>query len=257
MATFVDTDVHDGVGLVTLARPPVNSIDLEVVLEIPRAFDELLRRDVTSVVLTGRGPCFSAGIDVKTVPFYARDQQREMVAGINTMLRALYGYPRPVISAINGHAIGGGLVIALCGDHRVGPQGDHQLTLPEVSAGFPFPAGAMEIVRGELAPWAARRLVLGRPESGPIDPVASGIVDELQPVDRVLPRALELARTYGQSPRTTYTRVKRQLRAVTLDRLELIVTEGLDPMLDGWLSDETRAAPATLGRLAGPDHRGD
>ena len=84
-----------------------------------------------------------------------------MVHGINRLFGGWYGFPRPLVCAVNGHAIAGGLILALCGDHRIGAtQG--KLGVTELRAGIPYPAAAMLVVKAELslrwpAPGARRR----------------------------------------------------------------------------------------------------
>ena len=83
-----------------------------------------------------------------------------MVSGINRMVLATYGMSCPVIAAVTGHAIAGGLVLALCADLRVASlEGRYGLT--EVKVGVPYPQAAIGVVRAELATHAARSLVLG------------------------------------------------------------------------------------------------
>lgn len=230
----VQTTMEGNIGVVRLVRPPVNAVNLELVMAAFEAVEQL-RGQVEAVVITGDGPCFCAGVDVKAIPGYTSDERRDMILSINRMIQGLYGFPSPVISAINGHAIGAGLVLALCGDYRIAAQGI-RLTLPEALAGIPFPAGPMEVVKGELSAHAARLLTLGRPEVSTLDPVALGVIDEQVVVDAVAPRAMEVARAYARTPARSYQIVKRQLRGPALQRMQRIVDEESDPLLDAWLA---------------------
>jgi enoyl-CoA hydratase len=73
-----------------------------------------------AVVIVGRDGFFSAGLDLNVVPTLDAAGQAGMIMGINRMVAAWYGFERPVVGAINGHAIAGGIVLALCADYRVG-----------------------------------------------------------------------------------------------------------------------------------------
>src|SRR5215212_3154423 len=104
------------------------------------------------------------------------EQQREMVGGINQLFHDWYGLPHPVVAAVNGHAVAGGLILALCADHRVGAaRASYGLT--ELRVGAPYPGAALAVIRAELDPGPLRRLVLG---AGLVDGEAAlqlGLVD--------------------------------------------------------------------------------
>lgn len=241
---------RDGrVAVVRLDRPPANAVDLDFAQQLEAAFEALLRDDnLGAVVLTGSGSFFSAGLDLKLVPTYGAEQQRSMVATINRVLAKLYGCAIPVVAAVNGHAIAGGLVLMLACDYRVGTNTACKLGVTEARAGIPFPAVAMAILRAELAPAVARVLTLRSDNVGPETALARGVLDELQAPERVLPAAVEIARDMAGIPRRAYATIKRQLRAETIAVIEQIVAAGSDPLLDSWLSAETSGAAAALLR---------
>ena len=120
-------------------------------------------------------------------PASAWAAQRAMVGGINRLFAGWYGFPRPVVCAVNGHAIAGGLILALCADRRVGTHhGRYGLT--ELAVGIPYPVVALAVVRAELTVAAARRLALGAELVGPREALELGCLDELvdDPLARVL-----------------------------------------------------------------------
>lgn len=86
------------------------------------------------------------------------------------MLLRLYGPPIPTVAAVNEHALGGGLMIALGCDVRFVARGAHKLGLTQVTAGVPFPAVPIAVAHAELTPSAARRLVLTGRSSGRTKP---------------------------------------------------------------------------------------
>lgn len=242
----VALDREEGTAVVRIDRPPANAMDPGLLEEIVAAAEALRRSDPAAVVLTGREGFFSAGLDLKAVPNLDAKGQRDTVMGINRMVKAWYTLPYPVVVAVSGHAIAGGMVLALCGDHRVGST-KGKLGLTEVAAGVPYPAGAIALVKTELAPPAARTLVLGGRLYDPPGALALGLLDELAEPEELLPRALAVARELAAYSADTYVRVKQQLRAELTAALELIVSEDADPLADSWLSDETaEAASSTL-----------
>ena len=202
------------------------------------------RDETDALVITGEGSCFSAGLDLKAVPSYDRAQQQAMVMAVNRMFGRLYGLPLPTIAAVNGHAIAGGVILTLACDYRVGAEGDYKLGLAEARVGVVYPVAAMAIVRSELAPATAKTMVLTARNYSPREALAMGVLDELQPPDRLLARAMEVAGEMAALPRSAYRRIKRGLRAEALALIDDAISNRNEPMLDSWLSEETRIASA-------------
>jgi enoyl-CoA hydratase len=247
---YVDTDRRDEAVVVRIDRPPANALDRELGRELIEAATALRAEVPPAVVLTGSGGFFSAGLDLKLVPTLSRDEQQEMVLGVSSLVHAWASLPCPVVCALNGHAIAGGLVLALSADYRVGgPSG--KLGLTEVRVGVPYPAGAIAVVRAELPAPAVRVLTLAGRLVDPPEALALGVIDELVDPDGVLDRALEVAAELAASPPDTYARVKEQVRGKLVAELERIVRERDDPLLEDWLSEDVGEAAASTLRADG------
>lgn len=242
----VHVEDHGGVALVRIDRPPANAMDLELLAEAHAVLADLPRDEPDAVVLTGREGFFSAGVDLRLAPALDAAGQREMVEGINRVFAGWYGLPLPVVCAVNGHAIAGGLILALCGDYRVGVEEGAKLGLTELKAGVPYPAVALAVVQAELTPAAARVLALRAHLVGPAEAARLGVLDELVAPDTLEARALELGRELGALPRSAYATVKRQVRGRTLDWIEERLARGDDPMLESWIGAEAPAAARAI-----------
>jgi enoyl-CoA hydratase len=222
----------DGVVVLAVDRPPANALDVELLRELVAAVHRVAVDSPRALVLTGRVGFFSAGADLKAVPSYGAEEQRQMVEGINAMALGVYGLPFPVVGAITGHAIAGGLVLALCADLRVASSaGRYGLT--EVKVGVPYPQAAIGVMRAELAPHAARVLALGNQLVSAGECLRLGVFDEIVEPEVVLPRAIELARELATLPLSTYARTKHDLRGDTLERLRAAAAD--DPLLVQWV----------------------
>jgi enoyl-CoA hydratase len=228
-------------------RPPANAIEIGLLRSLVEAVDEIAAAPPAALVMAGRVGFFSAGVDLKAVPGYGPDEHHQMVAGVNAMALGVYGLPCPVVGAITGHAIAGGLVLALCTDVRVASNaGRYGLT--EIKVGVGFPQAAIGVVRAELPPHAARVLALGNQLVDAAECRRLGVFDEVVAPDAVLPRALEIARDLAALPAETYARTKRDLRGRTLDALRTAAAD--DPLIvGGWLADasDRNRALADLG----------
>jgi len=228
MSHISTRDDGNGVAVLSADRPPANAMDLALLEEIVAAVLPFANDPPRALVLAGRPGFFSAGVDLKLAPTYEPEDRRRMVSAINAMALGVYELPCPVVGAITGHAVAGGLVLALCTDLRVASSaGRYGLT--EVKVGIGYPQAAIGVVRAELAPHAARRLALGSELLGASECLHLGVFDELAEPDDVLPRALELATSLAAFPREIYARTKRELRAATATRLRAAAAE--DPLL--------------------------
>ena len=237
----------EGIVILSLDKPPVNAIDLELVLETEKALSRLKSDDnARALVITGTGPCFSAGLDLKVLPHYSPEKQREMVEALNRTVARLYALPIPTVAAVNGHAIAGGFILAISCDYRIGTRSSCQIGLTETRVGIPFPFSTMEVLKAELSPPVARRITLVGRNMGPEDALRCGVLDELEPADQVLPRAQEVALDLGKLPREGYAAIKRQLRSEPLTRIEHSLKTGSDPLFDSWITQEAKEASSEL-----------
>lgn len=224
----------------TLARPPANAMTAESLVELAGVVDQLGDDAETSaIVLTGDGRAFSAGLDLREVVGLPSEQQESLIEALNRAFLAVYSCPRLVVAAVNGHAIAGGLVLALCCDVRLVADVPLKAGLAEVRVGVVYPVGAIEVVRHELAPHTRRRLVLTGVNVDAAEGVALGVFDRTVPPAELLDAAVAAADDHP--PPEGFARIKAQLRAPALTAMRAAL-DGSDPLARPWLTDETFAA---------------
>jgi|SRR5690349_17958065 len=230
----VTTSVIDDTLLIAIDRPPVNALDFDTIIELERVFTSSAQKAPRNgVVLTGEGQVFSAGVDVRAFVSYNRDQRNAMVRAITRMVAQLLAIPRPVVAAVNGHALGGGFVLMLGCDYRIATDSElAKLGMTEAQAGIPFPAGPVEIIRNELAPELLRHLALSSAVLTPRDFLQSRVLDELCRAGDLRSRALAMATKLAAQP--GFQAVKRQVRGELLERINRFVASGRDPFLDAF-----------------------
>jgi len=227
--------------------PPANAMDAAGLDELSDAVDAAAADDaVDAVVITSKGRSFSAGLDLKAIQGASDDAQEQLVEALNRCFLTVYSCPKFVVGAINGHAIAGGLVLALCCDVRLVADVALRAGLAEVNVGVVFPVGALEVVKGELAGSALRRLVLRGELVGAAEGLELGLFDRLLPADDLIDEALAVAA--DTRPLGAFAGIKAQLRrpAIAATRAAL---GGRDPLSRPWLTEETfAAATAALTR---------
>jgi enoyl-CoA hydratase len=228
------TDDGD-VAVLTLAHGPVNAMDPELCEAVAAAFRALADDPARAVVVTGAGRAFSAGADLARLVSDGEPYARRFLAALDDCFRSAFTLGKPVVAAVNGHALAGGCVLAACADVALLAGGTIRIGLPEIAVGVPFPRGALEVVRFAVGDVAARRLVLSARAVPPADAVAMGLVEALVPADELLGAAVARARAMADAaPADTFAFTKAQLRRDAVERWDARTDEA-DGVLALWV----------------------
>lgn len=235
----------DGVVELGLARAPVNALSPDFLGEMADAIRACETDDtVRAIVLTSPFKVYSAGLDLKEAQEFDLDAQFAIVEALNRDFLTLFACSKPVVAAVNGAAIAGGLFFVLGADLRISAP-KAAFGLAEVRVGANLPVGPMEIARASLDPNTLRRLLLtGQPIGAP-EALQRGLIDAIEEGD-LTTRAVAEARTLGALPPKAYAAVKRDLRADAIARIEAGMAAGANRPEGGWFTDETKAAMAAM-----------
>ena len=166
---------------------------------------------------------------------------REFLPALNAMFDAVFRYPKPVVAAVNGHAIAGGCVLACAADRKFMSRDSGRIGVTELLVGVPFPAGAMEIMRRAVAPHLFEEVIFGAATYAPSDALTRGLVDAVVEPDALLDRAVEAANTLAALSPRTFALTKRQTRQDALQRMERDGARIDAEAMQVWSSDETLA----------------
>ena len=206
---------------IVLDRPKVNAMSPALLRELGAAF-ELVAADpqIAGVLLRGEGKALSAGLDLKEVAMLDESSIEGFLDDLDRAFTAPFTYPRPLAVAVTGHAIAGGLVLALCGDYVSIGKGEHKLGLTELAVGVPFPPVAFEIVRAGLPLRAFNRLVLEAEIYPATEAFEMGVGDAL--VDDAVSDCRRWLEKVTSRPRAAFTYVKRERRAEVWARIAAV-----------------------------------
>ncbi len=187
---FVKVTVDRGLAVVTMDRPPANAVSLAVYDELRRTFHRLGEDETMRVaVLTGGGRVFCGGNDVNDFVDLDFDGASEYLARVRLTFAAMYDCAIPIIGAVNGGAVGTGIVLASLCDVRIASE-RARFALPEIDVGVL--GGSRHVMR--LAGQGMTRLMMytGRRISA-AEAMRCGIVDQVVPDADVLPTAMAIA----------------------------------------------------------------
>jgi enoyl-CoA hydratase len=219
-----------------------------------KAFDDLFaqatRSPARAIVLTGAGRSFSAGLDLPNLIGLDRATMRSFITAFEESMLRVFQEGRPVVAALNGHAIAGGCVLALQADLRIMAEGTARMGLNEVALGIGLPAEVLLSARAQLPPASLVPVCLEGRLFGPAEARAVGLVDEVVAPEAVLPRALERARALAQGGQQAVAQVKRALRRPVLEAVAASRAGETEAWLDTWFGTEARQRlQATVDRL--------
>jgi enoyl-CoA hydratase len=244
MSTIQVEDRDGGVRVLTLNRPPANAIDENLMSDLEHAIVAARADDaVRAVVLRGQGGFFSAGFDF-AAPRRDDDVAHDLYACYRAAHLRLLTLPKPTVAMVNGHAIAGGLVLALACDYRLGIEAEYRVGMNEVAVGASFPRAALEIVRLRLPHARLSELILGAALYPSSQAIRLGIVDELLSADRFEETVLRRAARLGAFPREAYAHAKAALVAEAAARIEAETPEEALRTMSVWVAPESRAARA-------------
>src|SRR6266700_7044123 len=206
-------DYAEETATITFNRPEKrNAISTMMIAELQTALDEIEKKHVRVVIITGAGPAFCAGMDLETLAAMAQQSPQENQEDSRRMarlFRRVWSYPRPTIAAVNGHALAGGCGIAtLCDFTLAVPEA--KLGYTEVKIGF-LPAIVSVFLTRQIGDKRARDLLLTGRIIEAAEAKEFGLVSEVVPAERLLERAHELADTLIAASPNSLARAKRLL----------------------------------------------
>jgi enoyl-CoA hydratase len=215
----IERDDVDDIAVVRLAHGKVNALDLELCRAITRTFAEIDAGGPRAIVLTGSGRAFSAGVDLWRVVDGGPAYGEEFLPALIEAFEAVFTAGKPVVAAVNGHAVAGGCILVSGCDRRLMAAGSGRIGVTELPVGVPFPVSALEILRYALGTQRTREAVLVGATYEPEPALAKGYLDEIVPPDRLLADAVAAARRLAQVPADTYRFTKDQLRRETVRQI--------------------------------------
>ena len=212
-----------GVGLIQLNRPSVlNALNTQVLLQLAAELDRLNCDDaVRCVVLTGNSRAFAAGADIDELQLAAQgkfpEQERQMA------WKAIREFPKPLIAAVNGFALGGGCELMMNADIVIGAA-SAKFGQPEVNLGLMPGAGGTQRLTRLVGKAVAMKLMLSGEIISAREALRIGLISEVVQPEVCLDRSLALAATIASKAGTATCAIK----AAILNSYEVGLVEGLD-----------------------------
>jgi enoyl-CoA hydratase len=215
---MIDISQEGDVAVLTMRHGKANAMDIEFCEAISATFEELKQSKARAVVLTGEGKIFSAGVDLLRALDGGADYFRKFLPALSKAYITMFFFPKPVVAAINGHAIAGGCVLACCADRRLMARGAARIGVPELLVGLPFPTIAFEVMRFTLAARFIQDVFLTGATYPAEEALLRGLADEIVEPGELMRRALAAAEHLASIRGDAFTITKLQLRQPVGDR---------------------------------------
>ena len=242
-------EVHDhgAVREIRLDRPPANALNGELVTTLADAL-ETAGAETGAVIVSATGRMFCAGLDVPELLQLDRPRFAMLWRDFIGLMQTIATLPVPVVFAMQGHAVAGGLLLALFGDYRIMPRGPFKTGLNEVRVGLVAPGPVQGALVRLVGPHRAERMLVGGEVLTAEQAGAIGMIDELAdtPAD-VLPAALAWCERHLALPQHAVALSRRMARADLHRMFEAYDAREDETWLDLWFSEPTQA---TLNALA-------
>ena len=239
---MIELSRRGGIAVLTMAHGKANALDIEFCEALAKQFEALRSSDTKAVVLTGQGRMFSAGVDLIRLSEGGADYVRRFLPALHRLYDTVFFFPKPVVAAVNGHAIAGGCVLECCADKRIAAKDGGRIGVTELLVGVPFPPLAFEVMRFASPPRYFGDGMLSGATFTPDVALTRGLVDELADAPALLDRAVAAAGTLAALSPRAFAQSKQQLRQPVTDAMERHAKRVDAGATEIWTAPETLAS---------------
>jgi enoyl-CoA hydratase/carnithine racemase len=197
---FVRVEVAERIATIRLDRPKMNALNAQVQAEIAEAAAQVSADDgVRAVILYGGEKVFAAGADIKEMAPLGAVEMSARTTALQASFNVVAAIPKPVVAAVTGYALGGGLELALCADFRVLGE-SAKVGQPEILLGIIPGAGGTQRLPRLVGPARAKDLIFSGRHVGAAEALAIGLADRVVPDAEVYAAARDLVAQYANGP---------------------------------------------------------
>jgi enoyl-CoA hydratase/carnithine racemase len=199
MGELVRLEIADGIGTIRLDRPPVNALNDQVTEEIAAAARAADSDEVRAVIIYGGEKVFAAGADIKDMAEASYPEMVKRAGRLQETMALIAGLGKPVVAAITGYALGGGMELALSADFRVVGE-SARLGQPEILLGVIPGAGGTQRLPRLVGPAKAKEIVFSGRMLKAAEAHAIGLADAVVPDAEVYTAAQDMMKRYVNGP---------------------------------------------------------
>lgn len=222
---------------IRISGPGKNALGTELIAQLT---DQINAANGAPLLFVGDGDAFSAGLNLKEVASLDAEGMNGFLDRLEAFFRLIWLYPGPTVAAVNGHAIAGGCIMAMCCDRAIATSNPKaRIGLNEVAIGLRFPPALLNFVRATINPQHLSEVVLGAGLHSPVDAVRLGLAHAVSD-DPVADARLALT-ALAKHPAPAYSAAKLDLRDGIMEATESEQRTFKDDVVPFWTSPELKA----------------
>lgn len=245
--SYVELKESDVIATIILKRAPVNALNEQVLYELKAAFHGAAQDEsIKAVVLTGEGSFFSFGFDVPGLMSWPKDDFQSYVTKFSGLIKDIFMFPKPIIAAINGHAVAGGCILALACDYRIIKSEKAKIALNEMTFGSTLFSCVTETLKYAVGARGGEKILYSGKMYSAQDALSIGLVDKVSGEKEFLSDLTEVAHDFAGKDINAFSSIKKMLKQDTLNRININEEESILEFVDVWYSDSTREQLAKI-----------
>jgi enoyl-CoA hydratase/carnithine racemase len=243
MPENITVEQDDSWMTVTLDRPSkANALTGEMFEAIGTAFEDVSADAIDGATVRGAGGHFSAGVDMSGVPEWAEMDPlavRDQLEAIHDSLRAIEALDAPVVAALEGHVLGGGLELALACDLRIASS-TAEFGLPESQMGLAMDLGGPQKLPSFIGEGLTKYLVMTSETIDAERAYDAGLVEELHDAEAFEAGVSDLEATLAEKPTYIHGLAKRQVHSARPSNLDEAMQQAIHHAIAAYHEDETQ-----------------
>jgi Delta3-Delta2-enoyl-CoA isomerase len=237
----VRVSVDQGIAEVTFQRGRVNALEERLVEELSACLRQLAEDPaVRGTVLTGSGNFFSFGFDVPQFFDYPAEKFTRFLHQFTALYRELFSHPKPIVAAVNGHAVAGGCMLASACDARLMVSGKAKIGLNEIGFGSSLFAGSVAMLTYWVGARRAQEMIYSGKLYSSDEAEAFGLVDRVTSEDALLEAARNAVQSLGMKEPAAFRSLKGLLHKPVMDQMIERESESIHEFVGIWYSEATR-----------------
>jgi len=238
----ISITMNQNIATVALTRGKVNALSEELVEQIHETFADLKKdASVRGIIFTGHDKFFSFGFDVPGLYNYTPEEFTRYLQKYTGMYTHLFTYPKPIVIAINGHAVGGGCMLTLTGDYRIMVSGRAKISLNEITFGSSVFAGSVEMLRHAVGGRTAERILTTGVMFSAEEAFELGLVDQVVTTEELSGAAQNIITELAVKEPAAFTSAKGLVRNHIAENMRKWEADSIREFVDIWYSESTRA----------------